>query len=91
MSFGAANMETLFFAGTSTKLKTGDALLIVCDESKNHQLLRYGEQVNPDDANKRTEVTLQRPFRSAQTKSAEKHARHAGVATGRSTRWGAKG
>lgn len=60
-SFGAANIETIFFDGTSTKLKTGDALLIVCDEGEAHQFLRYVDSVNPDDVNKRTEVTLQMP------------------------------
>src|SRR5882724_2737915 len=66
-SFGAANIETIFFEGTSTKLKAGDALLIVCDETSGHQFLRYVESVNPDDANKRTEVTLQLPPRKFQS------------------------
>jgi hypothetical protein len=61
VSFGAANIETIFFDGTSTKLKAGDALLIVCDETKDHQFLRYVDGVNPDDKNQRTEVTLQLP------------------------------
>ena len=60
-SFGAANIETIFFDGTSTKLKAGDALLIVCDESSGNQFLRYVDSVNPDDKNQRTEVTLQAP------------------------------
>jgi hypothetical protein len=58
-SFGAANIESIFFDGTSTKLKAGDALLIVCDETEGHQFLRYVDSVNPDDKKKRTEVTLQ--------------------------------
>jgi len=61
ISFGAANIESVFFDGTSTKLKAGDALLIVCDEISGHQFLRYVDSVNPDDKNKRTEVTLQLP------------------------------
>jgi hypothetical protein len=61
LSFGAANIETIFFDGTSTKLKAGDALLIVCDETPGNQFLRYVDGVNPDDKNQRTEVTLQLP------------------------------
>lgn len=61
ISFGAANIETIFFDGTATKLKTGDALLIVCDENPGNQFLRYVDSVNPDDTNQRTEVTLQLP------------------------------
>lgn len=61
VSFGAANIETIFFDGTSTKLKAGDALLIVCDEGSGNQFLRFVDAVNPDESNKRTEVTLQPP------------------------------
>jgi hypothetical protein len=61
VSFGAANIETIFFAGTSTKLKPGDALLIVCDESSGNQFLRFVDTVNSDETNKRSEVTLQLP------------------------------
>src|SRR5215471_10373524 len=61
LSFGAPNIETIFFDGTSTKLKTGDALLIVCDEAPDQQFLRFVDSVNPDDKNNRTEVTLQSP------------------------------
>jgi len=60
-SFGAPNIESIFFDGTSTKLKAGDALLIVCDDSSGNQFLRFVDSVNPDDKNKRTEVTLQPP------------------------------
>ena len=60
-SFGAANIGTIFFDGTSTKLKAGDALLIVCDETEGNQFLRYVDSVNPDDKNQRTEVNLQPP------------------------------
>jgi hypothetical protein len=66
-SFGAANIETIFFDGTSTKLKAGDALLIVCDETSGNQFLRYVDSVNPDDKNKRTEITLQLPPQSIDT------------------------
>jgi len=61
VSFGAPNIESIFFDGTSTKLKAGDALLIVCDETSGHQFLRYVDSVIPDDKNGRTEVSLQPP------------------------------
>jgi hypothetical protein len=72
LSFGAANIETIFFEGTSTKLKAGDALLIVCDEKPGNQFLRYVDTVNPEDANKRTEVILQLPPKTFQN-SAQKN------------------
>lgn len=65
LSFGATNIETIFFDGTSTKLKTGDALLIVCNEAPNQQFLRFVDSVNPDDKNNRTEVILQLPPQTA--------------------------
>jgi hypothetical protein len=55
----AATRETVYFAGTSTNLKTGDALLFVAGEGRSEQILRVISSVNAQADAKRTEVVLQ--------------------------------
>ena len=55
----AATRETVYFAGTSTNLKTGDALLFVAGEGNSEQIVRVISSVNAQADAKRTEVVLQ--------------------------------
>lgn len=56
-------IDTLYFQGTSTNLKNGDALLIVLDRDSGQQVVRFIESVKPQPMQNRTEVTLQQdPF-----------------------------
>jgi hypothetical protein len=58
---GAKNIDTLYFQGTSINLKVNDPLLIVCGDDEGQQFLRFIQDVNPQPAQNRTEVTLQPP------------------------------
>ncbi|CAB3803377.1 hypothetical protein LMG28688_05771 [Paraburkholderia caffeinitolerans] len=69
----AATRDTLYFAGTSTNLKAGDALLIVLGNGRQtvdshnvrqpgQQVFRYVDTVAPQAAQNRTEVTLRQAF-----------------------------
>jgi uncharacterized phage protein gp47/JayE len=69
----ASTRGTLYFDGTSTNLKVGDALLIVAGDGPGEQVLRFVESVrvqekqsgtDPQDKVSRTEVTLQMPLPS---------------------------
>jgi len=55
----ATTRDTLYFAGISTNLNVGDALLIVSGDGAGQQYLRIVESVNAQPDQKRTEVTLQ--------------------------------
>lgn len=56
-------IDTLYFQGTSTNLKSGDAILIVLGRDSGQQVLRFIESVKLQSAQNRTEVTLQEtPF-----------------------------
>lgn len=58
----AATRETLYFEGTSTKLTTGDALLIRLGNEPDRQVLRLIEAVDAQTVDNRTEVRLQQPI-----------------------------
>jgi hypothetical protein len=53
------NIDTIWFAGTSTNLNPNDPLLIAFDDGSNTNVLRRVETVTPDSTNNRTKVTLQ--------------------------------
>jgi hypothetical protein len=55
----AATRDTLYFAGTSTNLNVGDALLIVSGDGGGQQYLRIVASVSAQPNQNRTEVTLQ--------------------------------
>jgi hypothetical protein len=55
----AATRDTLYFAGISTNLNVGDALLIVSGDGGGQQYLRIVASVSPQPDQNRTEVTLQ--------------------------------
>lgn len=55
----AATRDTLYFAGTSTNLNVGDALLIVSGDGGGQQCLRIVASVSAQADQNRTEVTLQ--------------------------------
>ena len=56
-------IDTMYFAGTATNLKSGDAVLIVLGRQAGQQVLRFIESVRLQAAQDRTEVTLQQtPF-----------------------------
>ena len=56
-------IETLYFSGTATNLKNGDAILIVLGRETGQQVVRFIESVRLQSAQDRTEVTLQQtPF-----------------------------
>ncbi len=54
----ATTRDTLYFDGSSTNLKTGDALLIVAGDGGGQQYLRFVQSVNVQADQKRTEVRL---------------------------------
>jgi hypothetical protein len=62
---GADVIDTLYFQGISTNLKTGDALLFVFGDETSaklaQQVLRFAESVDAQANQKRTEVTLVQP------------------------------
>ena len=64
---GADVIDTLYFQGVSTNLKTGDALLLVFGGDPGtakrtpQQILRFAESVDPQAGQNRTEVTLVQP------------------------------
>jgi len=53
------NIDTIWFAGTSTNLNPNDPLLIAFDDGSNTNVLRRVETVTPDSTSNRTKVTLQ--------------------------------
>jgi Baseplate J-like protein len=55
----ATTRDTLYFAGISTNLNVGDALLIVSGDGDGQQCLRIVESVSVQTDQNRTEVTLQ--------------------------------
>jgi hypothetical protein len=55
----ATTRDTLYFAGISTNLNVGDALLIVSGQGAGQQSLRIVESINAQTDQQRTEVTLQ--------------------------------
>jgi hypothetical protein len=55
----ATTRDTLYFAGISTNLNVGDALLIVSGQGAGQQSLRIVESVSAQTDQQRTEVTLQ--------------------------------
>ncbi|MFI5101930.1 MAG: putative baseplate assembly protein [Terriglobales bacterium] len=55
----ATTRDTLYFAGLSTNLNVGDALLIVSGDGAGQQCLRIVESVSAQPDQKRTEVSLQ--------------------------------
>ncbi|MBI3900076.1 MAG: putative baseplate assembly protein [Gammaproteobacteria bacterium] len=55
---GADMLDTVYFGGTATQLKAGDALLFVFSGDDDQQFLRQVESVNPQGDDKRTEVML---------------------------------
>jgi hypothetical protein len=57
----ATTRDTLYFAGISTNLNVGDALLIVSGDGDGQQCLRIVESVSAQTDQNRTEVTLQEP------------------------------
>src|SRR5439155_19382405 len=67
----ASTRDTLYFAGISTNLKVGDALLIVAGDAPGEQVLRFVESVSVQDKESRTEVTLQMPLPTVAFGSAE--------------------
>lgn len=58
----ASSRETVYLAGTSTNLKTGDALLFFAGTGTNEQVLRVVDAVTPQSDAKRTEVELREPL-----------------------------
>lgn len=58
----AATRDTLYFAGISTNLKTGDALLLVSGDGPGQQLMRIVNAVNLQADQNRTEVVLLEPL-----------------------------
>jgi hypothetical protein len=62
----AATRLTMYFAGTSTKLGTGDALLFVVGRGDDEQVLRRVAAVNAQPDAKRTEVILAEPLITSQ-------------------------
>jgi hypothetical protein len=58
-------IDTLYFEGTTTNLKTNDPLLLVFGNGPNQQFLRRVEKVEPQTADNRTKVTLQFALTSA--------------------------
>jgi len=65
LAFGADIVDTLYFRGISTNLKTGDALLLVSGEDPNatprQQVLRFVESIDPQPLDSRTLATLALP------------------------------
>lgn len=55
---GADVLDTLYFNGIETRLKTGDALLLVFSGDDAQQFLRHVEAVTPQNDEQRTEVAL---------------------------------
>jgi uncharacterized phage protein gp47/JayE len=80
----ASTRDTLYFAGTSTNLNVGDALLIVSGQGAGQQCLRFVESVSPQAAQNRTEVTLQESPPVVQTSGSNTSAQEA-LATLQST------
>ncbi len=68
---GADVLDTVYFDGITTQLKTGDALVLVFSGDVDQQYLRQVESVNVQADDKRTEVTLVPllPVDSASSKS----------------------
>ncbi|MBB5470976.1 hypothetical protein HDG32_007130 [Paraburkholderia sp. CI2] len=78
----AATRDTLYFAGTSTNLKAGDALLIELGSAEQivdtqgvrqpgQQVFRFVDTVTPQSAQNRTEVILSQPFFEGQGHNAQ--------------------
>ena len=65
LATGADGIDTLYFQGISTNLKTGDALLFVFGDdtgaTPSQQVLRFVESVDAQANQKRTQVTLVQP------------------------------
>jgi hypothetical protein len=61
----ASTRLTVYFEGTSTNLKTGDALLFVFGGGPGQQVVRQVGAVNPQPKASRTEVILQTPVLTA--------------------------
>lgn len=60
-------IDSIYFSGTSTNLKTGDALLIVIGDGENQQTLRTVQAVNPLPNQGYTQVVLQESLPQAGT------------------------
>lgn len=69
LATGADVIDTLYFQGISTNLKTGDALLLVFGDDTSatpaQQVLRFVESVDVQADQKRTEVALVQPLLSS--------------------------
>ena len=76
----ATTRDTLYFTGTSTNLKSGDALLIVSGDGAGQQYLRFVQSVNVQNDQQRTEVRLQEPPPTLQTGTSNDPAQQAVVA-----------
>ncbi|HZP03450.1 MAG TPA: putative baseplate assembly protein [Terracidiphilus sp.] len=55
----AATRDTIYFSGIATNLSVGDALLFVAGDGPGQQVLRFAQEVNVQNDQKRTEVVLQ--------------------------------
>lgn len=64
-------IDSIYFSGTSTNLKTGDAVLIVLGNGYNQQVLRTVEAVNPLPSRNSTQVVLQEPLPQARDNVAD--------------------